>query len=258
MNFKKIIAITLPVLIVWIILHQLFIIDFRFAKEEYLIKRNYHKNILQFTDLSKELEVFPKLRIDFSKGNHIDLSISSIDLFESHHEKYVESNMTYPEISWLELTDTSRFLYHKNHQLLVFDFWKIDSNLFVKSQDSIIKINTPWQLSYKGYLKTNQINQVYNIANINEEIIGEIKNKLISLNCFGYEKSLNEDLIINYRGNGIDFFSYLILNDTINNSFFNNSYTSYGKISSNLYWYNNERIHVSYTPYLKLRSRNIE
>ena len=260
MNYTKKLIFALPVLILLVILHQAFVIDFRFAKEDFLIKRNYNKNIQHFSDISKDFKAFPRLRIDFAKEDFIDLLLSSQDLFSSHYAKQTDSSSGYfyPDNSWLEVTDTSAILHHEAQQYLCSDFWRVDSSLIVKTRDSIFNISSLWQISYEGYLKTNQLSQVYNSTNLNSVIITKIKNKLISLNCFGYEKNYNDDLIINYRGNGIDFFSYLILGDTIDNTFFDNCYTTYGKISSNLYWYHNERIHVSYTPYLKLRSRKIK
>ena len=258
MIYKRIILIVLPILILWFIIHYYFAIDFRFAKEKFLIKRNYEKNIQYFSNLSTDFETYPKLRIDFAENDFFELFLSSQDLFVSHNQKDTNSIYYYPEISWLEITDTNMIFHHEVKQYQGLNFWISDSLLSVKTGDSILEISSLWQISYKGYSKTKHLNQIYKVMGLDKSMVSEIKDKLIRLNCFGYEKNINNDLILNHRGNGIDFFSYLILNDSTDNSFLNNSPTVYGKISSNLYWYNNERFHVSYSPYLKLRSRKIK
>ena len=161
----------------------------------------------------------------------------------------------------ITIMDTIAYFQSNKYNHIIKEFKLCDTILIVETiSDSIILIDN-WFFDYSGYQKTDQMKNILDIIGLDTLRINLIKEYLRSINCFGIEKTIDENLILNYRSNPkimIDVFSYIILIDSQEalNNFMKMDYY-YGKLDEYIFWIHSERLLVSYTPFLKLRNRDI-
>lgn len=250
---KKIITIILVVFGVLLITKPYYILDLRRYKEKFLIERNYEQNTDNFKLAKERFEIYPKCRVNYDSNNFIDITKHSEFTSEVEEEDF-EYAIRRPYIS---ITDTVSFLSLNNRHYIISGLYYIDSTLSIETLDSTFRFREDWYLSYSGYQKSDLFEQTLKVIELDKGMIESIKHELKKLNCFGYSRS-TDYLILDFRTNYImtDTYSYWFdINE--NNQFFNDTMLPYGQLDKGVYWFHNERIHVNYRPYLKLRNPKI-
>jgi hypothetical protein len=255
---KKTILSSKIILIIGYISYSLFIVDFRFQKEEFLIKRNYNQNITAFKNAHKYFKNLPAVRLNFDKDNQIDLQVQSNYLFSNSDFKINDSlDNDFPS---LMINDSIGLFQLDYKEFMVTDFKIIDSVLLIFTNDSVYNLREFWYLRYSGNQNTDNAKRIFDLVNIDSLEIEQIKIELRKLNCFGYEKDGNS-IILNYRTNKImaDAFSYLLQNQTNDSLKIPQVFTrEYGMLDSTIYWFHYEtNLLIDYFDYMKLENREI-
>lgn len=247
---KPLYIIAFGLILIFFILRSIFIVDLRFAKEEFLIKRNYSKNTEAFQNAKPFLFDLPQVDINFINRTDIEINLSQRDTLD----------MLYDNVFTMFISDTSTNYYYKQTGDEINNFWLIENKIKVQTTDSTFIVPKNFTINYNGSLTSENSQKALEVFGIDIETIAEIRDELRELNCFGYNRDYMGNIIIHFRTNDssmFDVFSYLLLlpeNIGTNISYFN---SQYGKIDKDFYWFHFEHIHLSYLKYMKLISRTI-
>jgi hypothetical protein len=253
MKTRNFIIIGILILVISL-LRSFFIIDFRYFKEEFLIKRNYNKNIDLFNKASQIFKNFPTLTINFDFDKNIDINFEK-NLIKKNNEPSFCYDYYSPTIS---VYDTVLYFNNQNFSSQILDFMIEDSNLKIILLDSVLNTNTEKvKFVYSGKMKSDKFQEILKLADLKMTKIERIKDELRKFNCFGYSKFSNGELILNYRTDGINSFSYLFANNDSIIEKIDNDIGRHGKIKSDIYWIQIGNQLVDYIPYLKLKNKEI-
>ena len=228
--------------------------DFRFAKEEFLIKRNYSKNTEAFQSAKPFLFDLPHLDINFINRTDLEINLSQID------ELIYKPDMLYDNVFTMFISDTSTHYYYKQTGDEIINFWLVENKIKVQTTDSTFLIPKNFTINYMGSLTSENSQKALEVFGLDYETLNEIRDELRKLNCFGYSRDNNGNIIIHFRTNFssmFDVFSYLLLlpeNIGKDIDYFN---SKNGKIDNDLYWFHFEHLHVNYLKYMKLSNRTI-
>jgi len=246
--------ITFGLILIFLILRTIFIVDFRFAKEEFLIKWNFSKNTEAFQNAKPFLFDLPNVDINFINRTDLEIILSERD------EVINTSDTLYDNVFTMFVSDTSTHYLDNHTGDEITNFWLAENSIHIQSADSTFLIPKNFTINYSGTLTTDNSQKALEIFGLDFETINLIRDELGKLNCFGYQRDYMGNIIIHFRTNFrymFDVFSYLlILPENIGKDidYFN---SKNGKIDNDFYWFHFEEIHVSQFKYMKLSNRTI-
>jgi len=245
-KWKIILLSGLILIIGWIV----FPISLRYIllqREEFLIKRNYHKNKSLFKKIIPILDTLPEMEINFRGDSMIVLAIANQSTDTIKH--FYSDNI--PTI-WI-YEDKKEF----NNRNIIYpldDFWFADSMLHVITPVSSFIVNRPWIIKYDGFRNNDMLDKILVSKQLSEEKLTAIQRTLSEINCSGFEKDRAGVFVINFRTDFhlIDAYSYEILTSSFDTSDLSNRfYSEQGKLDDNIYWFHYNRIPVEYFGNLK-------
>jgi hypothetical protein len=238
------------------ILRIFYIVDFRFKKEELLIKWNYYKNAEAFQNAKAFLYGLPDLEINFMNRTDLEINLSQID-DEFNYCSYI----FYDNVFTLFISDTSTHYIYQNTSDEIINFWLEEEKIIVQSADSTFLIPKNFTVNYRGNLTSSNSQKAKEIFGLNIETINHIRDEFRKLNCFGYHRDYMGNIIIYFRTVSssiiLDVFSYLLIlpeNNGIDIDYFK---SKNGRINNDFYWYHGEHLHINYFDYMKLNNRII-
>jgi hypothetical protein len=246
--------ITFGIILIFFILRAFLIVDFRFAKEEFLIIRNYSKNTEAFQNAKPFLFDLPHVDINFINKFDLEIDLSQRD------ELIYKPDMFYEDVFTMFVSDTSTNYYYKQTGDEIINFWLVENKIKIQTIDSTFLIPKYFTINYRGTLSSDNSQKALEVFGLDFETLNEIRDELRKLNCFGYSRDYNGNIVIHFRTNFsymFDVFSYLLLlpeNIEQEISHFN---SKYGKIDNDIFWFHFEYLHLSYLPYMKLSNRTI-
>lgn len=246
--------ITFGLILIFLILRTIFIVDFRFAKEEFLIKWNYSKNTEAFQNAKPFLFDLPHVDINFINRTDLEIILSERD------EVFNTSDTFYENVFTMFVSDTSTHYFYNHTGDEITNFWLAENSIHIQSADSTFLIPKNFTINYRGSLTTDNSQKALEIFGLDFETINQIRDELRKLNCFGYQRDYMGNIIIHFRTNFssmFDVFSYLLIkpeNSGKDISYFN---SKKGKIDNDIFWFHFEYLHVNYLKYMKLSNRKI-
>jgi len=241
-------------ILIFFILRTIFIVDLRFAKEEFLIKWNYSKNTEAFQNAKPFLFDLPNVDINFINRTDLEINLSQGD------ESIYKSDILYDNVFTMFISDTSTNYYYRQTGDEITNFWLVENKIKVQTIDSTFIVPKNFTIKYMGSLTSGNSQKALEVFRLDIETITEIRDELRKLNCFGYNRDYKGNIIIHFRTNFssmFDVFSYLLLlpeNIGKDISYFD---SKYGKIDNDFYWFHFEHLHVNYLKYMKLINRTI-
>jgi hypothetical protein len=243
-RYVKYIVIFISIIILWG-LYKIFTPNLIDLKEQYLIKRNYSRNVEVFKNSILDFKSYQNMSIEFSEDNYMDAFVSE---FQHLITDPIEITRLYKigEIGQLKLNDSIALFDYKNEQYELKSFKVINSQIEIELViDSTIIIDYYWSLSYEGYCKSEFFSEIMNVLRLNKDLLEELKNQLRQRNCFGFSNDSNR-LILHFRTPTkkllVCSYSYCIIkNKVYKDEFFDGIY-NYGKLDQNIYWFFNDAI----------------
>lgn len=249
-------TITLGLILTLYMLRIFFIVDFRFKKEELLIKWNYYKNAEVFRNAEAFLFDLPELEINFMNKTDLEITLSQRD------DKFNDCSHTLlDKVFTLFISDTSAHYRYRNTNDDILNFWLEEKKIVVQNADSTFVIPGNFTINYKGNLTSDNSLKAKEIFCIDIETINLMRNEFRKLNCFGYKRDYMGNVILFYRTVSsnllLDVFSYVMLLPENKREDIDYFISKNGKINDTLYWFHDEHLHVNYLNYMKLNNRII-